>query len=304
MESIAQKKPKCGALIPRRHTLVKSWISVTWISVSWISVSCTQGGPQEVSEPQTSSPQSGNQDSQAQESSGGEANHLKNPTVPQGDADCVGVASIKQELPYYVASKNLVISRFVTPCTPVHGGVGLKPKSSWMAMGFPCTGGGGRVDVRGKYQNPNLVSFVIGTECAMVPAAKDQVQAQLAEVVGLPKDAPLMAYLPFVVQFWEVLGQRDADTGFAIELRTPPAIESIWKDFRESRNFNVRLYGRENSWVPGGHFYQVDATVIPEGRNVFRLQIIAVKKLSPEEINVVKARCEGLRPTRNCAAVF
>jgi hypothetical protein len=229
---------------------------------------------------------------------------MKNPAAAPGDNECVGVPAIKQDLPYYVASKSLVISRFVTPCTPVHGGVGLKPKSSWLAMGFPCTGGGGRVDVRGKYQNPNLVSFIIGTECPMAPAAKDQVQAQLSETVGLPKDAPLMAYLPFVVQFWEVMGQRDADTGFAVELRSPPSIESIWKDFRENRNFNVRLYGRENSWVPGGHFYQVDATVIPEGRSTFRLKIVAVKKLNPEETTVVKARCEGLRPTRNCAAVF
>lgn len=268
-----------------------------------ISFGCTPQESDEVIQPQASTKSASDQEQKPKDPLGADQ-PPKSVAVTPVDLDCVAVPSIKPELPYYVASKNLVVSRFISPCTPSQGGVGLKPKSSWMAMGFPCTGGGGRVDIRGKYHNPNLVAFVIGTECPMVPALKDQVQSLLVDEVGLPKDAPLVAYLPFVVQFWEVMGHKDADTGFAIELRSASAIESLWKGFRESRDFNVRLYGRENSWVPGGHFYQVDASIIPDGRSSFKMKILGVKVLNGEETAKIKARCEGLRPNRHCAAVF
>lgn len=223
-----------------------------------------------------------------------------NPAV----SNCIPVAGIKEELPFYLPRQNIVITRFVSPCLPLQGGVGLLPKTQWLAMGFPCTGGGGRIDIKGKYHNPNVVSFVIGPECSMLPTSKDHVQTLAVEQVGMPKDAPLAAFLPFVVQFWEVTGQQDADTGFSVDLRSIPSVEGVWKGFRENHGFGVRLYGRENSWVPGGYFYQVEGSIHQDGRSTFRLQVQSVKKLSDEDTLKVRQRCELLRPARNCGAVF
>jgi hypothetical protein len=219
-------------------------------------------------------------------------------------SDCLPVSGISGDLPYYLPNQNIVITRFVSPCLPSKGGIGLSPKTQWLAMGFPCTGGGGRIDIKGKYHNPNAVSFVIGTECTMNPSSKEQVQNLAVDKVGMPKDTTLAAFLPFVVQFWEVAGLEDADTGFTIDLRSPPALEGVWKRFRENHGFSVRLYGRENSWVPGGHFYQVDASLHQDGRTTFKLQVQSAKKLSDEDALKVRRRCELLRPARNCGAVF
>jgi len=181
---------------------------------------------------------------------------------------------------------------------------GVTKKTPWLAMGFPCTGGSGRIDIKGNYMKPKLVSFIIGTDCAMAPQAQDQVKRIGVSTFDLPSESRLMAYTPFVVQYWEVPGMTDADTGYAVELRSAPALEGIWKRVRDNQVFRVRLFGRENTWAPGGHFYQVEADVRLTGRNAFQLAIASVKHLSSEELQAVKRRCEALKPERNCSAVF
>jgi hypothetical protein len=181
---------------------------------------------------------------------------------------------------------------------------GYTKKTPWLAMGFPCTGGSGRIDIKGHYHNPKLVSFIIGTDCAMAPSSHDQVRQIATTEFGLPSEARLMAYNPFVVQFWEIPGMTDSDTGYAIDLRSAPAIEGLWKKVRENQSFRVRLFGRENTWAPGGDFYQVEADLRLTGRLGFQISVVSVKALSSEELRQLKARCEALRPERNCSAVF
>ena len=224
--------------------------------------------------------------------------------VKPATAECVLVPGVKGELPHYLPTHHVVVTRFASPCSPSPEGIGMVPKSPWLAMGFPCTGGGGRIDIKGKYHHPGAVSFAIGTECPMTPSTKEQVQSLFVEKVGIPQDAPLAAFLPFVVQYWEVIGYQDADMGFIVDLKSPSALDKVWKNFRENRGFGVHLYGRENSWVPGRHLYQVDAVLYPDKRNTFRLSVQGVKILGAEEMQKIRQRCELLRPARHCSAVF
>ena len=226
------------------------------------------------------------------------------PPKPVRDPNCAVLGKMSHEPPIYAVGQGVVITRIMESCVAMDGRRGFMKKSPWLAMGFPCTGGSGRIDIKGNYQNPKLVSFIIGTDCVMAPQASEQVKKVAASAFDLPSEARLMAYTPFVVQYWEVPGMTDADTGYAVELRSAPAIEGIWKRVRDNQVFRVRLFGRENTWAPGGYFYQVEADVRLTGRNAFQLTVATVKHLSSEELSQVKRRCESLKPERNCAAVF
>ena len=121
---------------------------------------------------------------------------------------------------------------------------------------------------------------------------------------GLPPTTRLVAFNPFVVQYWEVVGLPDADTGFAIELRSAPGREQAWKDLRQNGPLQVKLYGRENTWISGDQFYEVHGAIILTGRRSFRFDVKEVFSLNPEQVDQVRQRCENLRPRRDCASVF
>jgi hypothetical protein len=138
----------------------------------------------------------------------------------------------------------------------------------------------------------------------MAPSTKESVQSLLATSYELPETMKLAAYTPFVVQYWEVNGSSDADIGYAIELRQAPAVDGLWRRFQQNDPIKVHLYGRENTWVQGDNFYAVEGALKMTGRTAFQLQVTQVKTLSRDEIAVVRARCEALRPRRNCTDVF
>ena len=171
-------------------------------------------------------------------------------------------------------------------------------------MGFPCTGGSGRIEIKGHYNNPNLIAFLLGTDCSMTPASKDLAQSVIGQTFDLPASMKLAAYTPFVVQYWEVVGVPDADVGYVIELRKAPAVEGLWRRFQQKEKIQVRLYGRENTWVQGDNFYAVEGSLKLTGRTAFQLDVTKVKSLSKEEVAQVRARCESLRPKKNCTEVF
>jgi hypothetical protein len=286
------------------------WLGV--LSVLASAVACTTSKPQQNSkEPvavskgvaaQGTNSGSGKQGQVATVS--GTKGELVGPPAPVRDPNCVVLAKMPHEPPVYAPAQGVVVTRIMESCVAMDGRRGFTKKTPWLAMGFPCTGGSGRIDIKGNYMNPKLVSFVIGTDCVMAPQGQDQVKRIAIATFDLPSESRLMAYTPFVVQYWEVPGMTDADTGYAVELRSAPALEGIWKRVRDNQVFRVRLFGRENTWAPGGHFYQVEADVRLTGRNAFQLTVASVKHLSSDELQAVKRRCEALRPERNCGAVF
>lgn len=199
---------------------------------------------------------------------------------------------------------SLVLTRFLQPCTASDGKSGLEKGSSYLAMGFPCTGGNGRVELKGHYNNPKMVTFVLSTDCPMAPQTKEQAQSILSESLGLPKDVKLAAHTPFVVQFWEIPGMSDADTGYQVELRSAPAVEGLWRRFLKNEPVKVRLYGRENTWAQSGNVFFVEGEIRMTGRTAFSLQVAQVKLMTSTDLSEVKARCEALLPKRNCGEVF
>lgn len=233
-----------------------------------------------------------------------EVRELVGPPKPERDPNCVVLSKMPHEPPVYAVGQGVVITRMMEACVAMDGRRGYTKKTPWLAMGFPCSGGSGRIEIKGNYQNPKLVSFIIGTDCGMAPQGQDAVRRAAMSAFDMPPEAKLMAYTPFVVQYWEIPGLSDADIGYAVELRSAPALESIWKKVRDNQVFRVKLFGRENTWAPGGYFYQVEADMRLTGRNAFQLTIVSVKHLMGDELMQVSRRCESLKPERNCAAVF
>jgi hypothetical protein len=226
----------------------------------------------------------------------------KAPPLPP--STCQALAKLPSDPPLALPGKNVVLTRFLKPCITPEGQRGYEKTTPYLAMGFPCSGGGGRIEIKGHYANPKMVTFLLGTDCPLAPSSRESVQQLLGSTFGLPVGVKLVAYTPFVVQYWEVPAMEDADIGYALELRSAPAVEGLWRRFLKHEPVRVHLFGRENTWVPGDSFYAVEADLTQSGRTTFQLQVVQVKALPKEQIAVVKQRCEALRPSRNCSEVF
>jgi hypothetical protein len=225
--------------------------------------------------------------------------------APMPDDSCRVLAALPSDPPVVLPGKSVVLTRLLKPCVTRDGHKGWQKDTPYLVMGFPCTGGNGRIDITGHhYESPKLVGFILGTDCGMAPGSKEQAEKLVDEALQLPKEAKPVAYTPFVVQFWEVSGMEDADTGYTVELRSPPAVEGLWRKFIKGEPIRVSLYGRENTWAQGDNFYFVEADLKLTGRREFQLAVVQAKSLSKDEIGQVKSRCEALRPRRNCAEVF
>jgi hypothetical protein len=203
------------------------------------------------------------------------------------------------------SEQGLVLTRMLKPCVTRDGRNGFEGKSPWMAMGFPCTGGDGLVDWKGtNWTRPKMVSFILATDCAVDPADPARVSQILREKFGLPPSATMIAYNPFVVQFWEIPGLDEADTGFTVELRSDESLNKPWARLLKSEPLRVQLYGRENAWVQGDYIYSVTADLTVTGRNRFKLKVLEARIMGPDDIDAVRQRCEQLRPRRNCSQIF
>lgn len=225
-------------------------------------------------------------------------------TPPPPDT-CRVITKLTAEPPVYLDGRGVVLTRIMKPCVTRDGQRGYEKGTPWLAMGFPCTGGSGRVEIKGNnYTAPKMVSFILGTDCGMLPPGREAAEPMVKAVLDMPEGSRLMALTPFVVQYWEIPGMTDADVGFSIDLRSAPALDGLWKNWRDNKPVHVRLYGRENAWVQGGHFYMVDADLKMSGRKSFQLAVTGVKSLNETELGEVKARCDQLRPQRDCSAVF
>jgi hypothetical protein len=226
------------------------------------------------------------------------------PPPPLPPDPCKIYPKLSGEPPLYIDG-GIMLTRIVMSCVTREGERGYEENTPWIAMGFPCTGGGGRISIKGKtFAYPQMVAFVIGTNCPMMPADPATIRARVLEATGLSQKSTMMAHNPFAVQYWELPSLGEGDTGFSVELRSTSALGVTWRHLREKGDvLPVRLYGRENAWVQGDHIYQVDGEIKVSDRT-FELKVTNAKALTAEELNAVKSRCEGLRPRRNCLGAF
>ncbi len=207
-------------------------------------------------------------------------------------------------LPWFVAKLGVVITQASNSCLTRDGLEGFKPGPELMIMGFPCTAGNGRLAYQGHYYLPKIASFILSTECPMLNAEPTRLLAPLLEIGGFPTGTQLVTLNPFVTQYWELQSFPDADVGFAVELTSNEALNRLWHPWKEGKGFDVRLYGRENSWIKDRAFYEVRARIEPYGRSSFKLVLLAVAALNKDEENKIKERCEKLQPKRRCDLVF
>lgn len=220
--------------------------------------------------------------------------------------DCRPVHGFAGDEPVFVKSADAVLTRIAGACDLADGSKGHLPSGGWMAMGFPCTGGEGRIDWKGtNYNVPKMVSFLLDTSCPMAPTDLGRLKTLVTNEVGINPQAPLIAFNPFVVQYWEFPGFDDADASFTVELRNNKILSSAgWGQFIKQKPLKVFLVGRENAWVPGNNMYAVDAELHWASKNRFTMKVLGARVLKGDELNAVKTRCQALKPERECGKVF
>lgn len=212
---------------------------------------------------------------------------------------------VSEQPPFFVKSEQIVVTRIGQSCETEQGQPGFARNTSWMAMGFPCTGGGGNLEYRENAYNPKIVSFTISNNCDLKPAASDTVMQYGVQKLGIGAESSLLAYYPLAVQYWELVDFEDADVGYVVTLRSQKSRAEGWKNFFNKKTpIKLRLFGRENAWVKDNRFYQADAQLLFNGRDRFTIEVLAAKALSEDESKEVQKRCEALRPQRPCQTVF
>jgi hypothetical protein len=219
--------------------------------------------------------------------------------------DCDTLTRFTDGEPVFLPDNKVIITRVMSPCRTKEGLPGHKKNAGWMAMGFPCTGGEGRIDWKGtNYNRPKMVSFLLETSCTMAPTDTKRIRSEAETVAGISLSAPMIAFNPFVIQYWEVPGYEDADTSFTVDLRSGKGLDDAWVKFIKPKPLKIFLVGRENAWVPGNYMYVVEGELNLASKNRFTMKVETARKLTGDELSKVQGRCESLRPERECGRVF
>ena len=228
---------------------------------------------------------------------------VTSPNSPENEAkapqiDCTPW-KFSQEPPYFLESAKIMITRVMKPCKAADGAYGFTKGSGWLAMGFPCTGGGGKISIKGKSYKPKKISFPITNSCPMIPEGLGGVK-QIGEETFSEASFKPLAYYPFAVQYWELVDYREGDVGFEVGIWSAETIKEGWKQFRLGQPLRVRLYGREDAWVRGKNIYKVSGEIIKSASG-FSLNIIGAEPLPEVELKEVIERCGQFRGQRACA---
>jgi hypothetical protein len=206
--------------------------------------------------------------------------------------------------PWYLPDFKIVINNVSNPCVTREGELGFRANSEYMAMGIPCSRGGGKISYEGHYYLPKIVSYIMSTDCPMVIPDRAALEKYLTGDIGLKGQIKLISLNPFALQYWELQDFAEADIGSAIELTDDKTLQKLWHRWKDGHGFSVKLYGRENSWFEDKVFYEVLGNLVPDGRNTYRLEIRQVQALDSAKEALVRDRCEALQPRRRCDAVF
>lgn len=202
-------------------------------------------------------------------------------------------------------SNSYVVTKFFRACATRNDAPGLAQNSTWLAMGFPCSGGDGRVDWKGShYERPKLVEMILANDCPMGPSDQEALKVLAKKELGIPVESAVGAYTPFMVQFWEIPAIGESDMGFSVAMRENEGLSTTWGKMIKGESLRILLFGRENAWTQTDRLYMVEADIVITAKNRFRLKPASVKVMTTKEIDAVRLRCEALRPARNCASVF
>ena len=216
-----------------------------------------------------------------------------------------GGGGVNATPPVTSPSNAYVVTKFFRPCVTRNEAPGIVRNSAWLAMGFPCSGGEGRVDWKGSnYQRPKLVELILANDCPMGPPDQQALKLLANRELGIPMEATVGAYTPFMVQFWEIPSLRESDVGYSIALRDTEGLTTTWGKMIKGEALRIVLIGRENAWTQTDQLYMVEADILITAKNRFRLKPATVKVMTAKDIEEARTRCEALRPARNCTGVF
>ena len=225
------------------------------------------------------------------------------PQVELPPDTCVQFTQLGGKPPIYLSEPGFVLTAVHKPCITYEGEAGFYQDSPWTAMGIPCSGGGGRIERRGKVEYPKMVSFVLAVDCPLHPS-RDDTATFGAQQLGFDSAAKLLAYNPFNLQFWSLPSFPDAGTGISVDLRSRTAIDALWQKVRQREPINVHLYGRENAWIADNNIYFINTNIIAITDTEFRLELLEVRTMNNDEIAAARHRCDQLRPRRSCHLIF
>ena len=219
--------------------------------------------------------------------------------------DCDTAVELAEESSIFLPENKVFVTRIMSPCLAPSGQKGHKRNAGWMAMGFPCTGGEGRIDWKGNnYNRPKMVSFLMDTSCPMAPTDHGRIKSEAFKIAKIPETAQLIAFNPFGIQYWELPGFDDADTSFNVDLRSGSSLDDAWTNFIKGKPLKAFLVGRENAWVAGNKIYAVEGEILYASKNRFTFKATTARQLTVPELEKIKTKCEALRPERACSSVF
>lgn len=221
----------------------------------------------------------------------------------KGEGPCQNLELI-ESLPGFSSQLKVVVTRINPPCSTDIGRIGFYDDSSWMAMGFPCTAGGGKYIIRGKSYRPKMIVYGMENDCPMAPSNTSVLRERVREVkTPFLNPEKLIALTPFSLLYWESVQYPDAGVGPSIGMLSPSYLKEGWEKFRSGEILKFKLYGQENAWVSDKHFYAIEADLKSDGHRTFKLELTGVRTMTDEELSDIQKRCERLRPRRSCEAL-
>ncbi len=113
-------------------------------------------------------------------------------------------------LPMYLKDLGVVITQYDSHCEKNQNHNLPVEHVSLTAMGVPCTGGMGRIEIFGNYYNPKIVRFLLSNDCQMKTYSAGDLKEALpvGEDGHVRKDVRLLALYPFAPQFGKSMASR------------------------------------------------------------------------------------------------
>ena len=217
--------------------------------------------------------------------------------------DCMVFSEKVKEPPFFSPELGVVFTRAAKMCLSEDGRKGFVPDSPWLAMGIPCTGGGGRVSWNGTQNVPKAIHFTMANGCPMAPLGINELTKKMQQL-SFPASMKVIGYSPLAISYWQLPDFPDHDTGEVLDFVSQVGIERGWKQFLENLPIRVRLIGRENAFVRSEFLYEVLGSIRHSGRRAFIFEVSGVSVLSSEDREKFRRSCANLGQSRNCQEIF
>jgi hypothetical protein len=217
---------------------------------------------------------------------------------------CLPPAEQGLQVPVFLEQTGIMVTQILNECVTKTSEGQIQEEVKVLAMGFPCSGGRGEVDVTGYPSSPKMVAFNISNSCPMSPMGQHEAKAKIDAEGNLGGATSLLAYFPMSIQYWELEGFPEADVGSVVELRSDVGLNQAWKTFQKGQPLKLKVFGRENAWLNLYHMYQADIELVKQSETTFKIKVVGMKMLNEEELGQAQRRCLTSLSSNTCGEVF